>query len=330
MRNSDLGIKKLERLKASARALVTKHSCTRINGAVASIRTQQMTLEVVMACCERLWALGFQLPDIQSLSGIHMEALVKDWMENDFAIKTIQNNLSRMRRVAEWIGKPALIPHRFLHQMCPHVPPQDLKVSAIAQRSKSWSEQGIDVVAKILEADKLDARFGAMLRLGVSFGLRRKEQLRAKPHLMDAGGVLLVRQNMAKSGKDRDIPIEHPFQRVCLEHAKRLCPGQQDFMGWPGRSYEQNIKRYNYFMARLGISGRNTDCVGHGLRAEYAENIALLHGLVPPVLGGLATQADEGARLAIQNIVSRNMGHHRPEVTGAYYGNFRKPPPIRS
>ena len=77
-------------------------------------------------------------------------------------------------------------------------------------------------------------------------------------------------------------------------------------------------------MRKIGITGKDADCVGHGLRAEYAENIAMLHGLVQPVLGGKSSQLDQDSRLVIQNIVSRNMGHHRPEVTGAYYGEFRK------
>jgi len=319
-----IGSRHLEGLKASARDLIKKNGVLRVNGAVASLRTQQMTMEVAMACCERLWALGFQLRDIRSLSEVHVEALVKDWMKNEFAIKSIQNNLSRLRRIAQWIGKPDLIPNRYLFRLYPHVPQEQLRVNPVAERSKSWSEQGIDVVGKILEADSIDARFGAMLRLGVAFGLRRKEQLRAKPYLMDAGTVLLIRQNMAKSGKDRDIPIEHPFQRVCLEHSKRLCRNRDQHLGWDGYTFDQNIERYKYFMRKLGITGKDSDCVGHGLRAEYAENIALLNGLVPPVLGGKISQIDEQARIAIQNIVSRNMGHHRPEVTQAYYGEFRK------
>ena len=74
----------------------------------------------------------------------------------------------------------------------------------------------------------------------------------------------------------------------------------------------------------LGISGKDSDCVGHGMRAEYAENIALMHGLLPPVLGGKSSQMEVDARLSILRMVAENMGHHRPEVTGSYYGNFRK------
>lgn len=324
VRNERASVKNLAGFKESTKVLVLKNSKIRINGAISSIRTQKMTLEVAMMCCEKLWELGFQLRDINSLSQVHIRALVIYWMDKGYSIKTIQNYISRLRRITEYIGKPDMIPVRFLHRLYPEKNADDLRVTTVAEKSKSWSAQGIDVLAKILEADTLDARFGAMLRLGLAFGLRRKEQLRAKPYLMDAGTMLLIRRNMAKSGKDRDIPIEHPFQRVCLEYAKRVCIKRDAHLGWPERSYEQNLNRYNYLLRRIGISGKDSDCVGHGLRAEYAENIALLHGLVPPVLGGRVSQIDEESRLAIQNLVSRNMGHHRPEVTGAYYGEFRK------
>lgn len=322
MKEKNIGRKHLATLKKSASALVQKYGRFRTNGAIASDRTKQLTHEVIMACCERLWTLGFQIRDIHDLKLRHVEGLIEDWRANDYAIKTIQNNISRLRRVAEWIGKTDMIPNGILEQMYPDVDVQELRVKTVAVISKSWTENGIDVLEKIREADKIDARFGAMLRLGLAFGLRRKEQLRTKPNLIDGGSVLLVNNNMAKSGKDRIIPIEHPFQRLCLEHAKRLVRGAE-YLGWPDRSYEQNLSRYKYFMKKIRISGRDSGCVGHGLRAEYAENIALMNGLVPPVLGGKSSQMEKDARQAIQAIVSQNMGHHRPEVTGAYYGSFR-------
>lgn len=314
--------KNLATLKKTASALVEKNGGFRINGAIASDRTKKLTHEVLMNCCQRLWLLGFQIRDIHDLKLRHVESLIEYWRANNRAIKTIQNNVSRLRRVAEWIGKPDMIPHGILEQMYPDADVGELRVKTVAESSKSWTENGVNVMEKILEADKIDPRFGAMLRLGLAFGLRRKEQLRSKPNAMDGGSVLLINSNMAKSGKDRMIPIEHPFQRLCLEHAKRLVKGGE-YLGWPGRTYDQNIAHYKYLMRKIGISGRDSGCVGHGLRAEYAENISLMNGLVPPVLGGKHSQMDKEARLAIQAIVSQNMGHHRPEVTGAYYGSFR-------
>lgn len=322
MREQDVGRRHLAILKKSASALVEKHGGFRINGAIASDRTKKLTHEVLMSCCERLWTLGFQIRDIHDLKLRHVEGLIKDWRANNYAIKTIQNHVSRLRRVAEWIGKPGMIPHGLLDQMFPDADAGELRVKTVAENSKSWTENGVNVLEKILQADKIDARFGAMLRLGLAFGLRRKEQLRSKPYAMDGGSVLLINSNMAKSGKDRMIPIEHPFQRVCLEHAKRIVKGGEH-LGWPGRTYDQNVDHYNYLMRKIGISARESGCVGHGLRAEYAENISLMNGLVPPVLGGRPNQMEKEARLAIQSIVSQNMGHHRPEVTGAYYGSFR-------
>lgn len=317
-----IGQKHLSTLKISAKALVDKHGGVRKNGARASIRTKQMTGEVIMAVCERLWSLGFQIRDIRDISPRHVQALIQDWHAQGFAIKTMQNNLSRLRRLGEWIGKPTLVEHDILAKCLPHQSPEKLRFKTVATAPKSWTENGVDVLTKIQLADTIDPRFGAMLRLGVAFGLRRKEQLRGKPHMMDSGAFLLLRHNMTKNGKDRDVPIEHPFQRVAIEHAKRLT-GKDEYLGWPGHTYEQNVARYKYLMRRIGITGKDSDCVGHGLRAEYAENIALLHGLIPPVLGGKLGQMDEAARLQILLMVSNNMGHNRPEITGAYYGSFR-------
>jgi hypothetical protein len=110
-----------------------------------------------------------------------------------------------------------------------------------------------------------------------------------------------------------------------LEHAKRVAGGGRH-LGWPRRTFEQNQGRYAYYMKKIGISGRDSDCVGHGLRAEFAENMALLMGLVPATLGGTTAQMGKVEREAIQMKVSEAMGHHRINVTGAYYGGFRARP----
>ncbi|TAN31352.1 integrase [bacterium] len=310
-------------LKDSAKALVLAHGQTRRDGKVASKRTVDNTLEVAAAACGRLWGLGMELRDIRGLEDRHIRALIRDWYSSGKEPKTIQNDVSRLRQICRWIGKPHLIPAREgAAHFVPEVDPRVFSVNPMAQRSKSWSENGLNVALKIQQADAIDRRFGAMLRLGLAFGLRRKEQLRIVPTKADAVVHLLIRDNIGKSGKDRDIPIVHPFQRAMLEHAKRVA-GFGRPLGWPRHTYEQNQKHYWYNMRKLGVSGMDSDCVGHGLRAEFAENMAMLQGLLPPTLGGAADQMGEAQRKAIQMKVSEAMGHHRINVTGAYYGSFR-------
>ena len=312
----------LDTFKAAADELLKKNAAFRQNGAVASHRTQEITREVVMAMAERLAGLN-QCPERpQNLKTIHIKKLFESWIKDDLAAKTIQNNVSRLRQFCVWAGRPELFPKNAHDHYAKDVPKSRFKVTTVAKVSKSWSEHGINVPEKLLEADKIDRRFGAMLRLGLAFGLRRKEQLRCKPNKLEVKGNVLIHENIAKSGKQRIIPIEHPFQRVALEYAKRLV-GRDEHLGWPNQDYRANYHAYSYKMKLLGITGKDTDCVGHGLRAEYAENIAMLHGLLPPVLGGKCSQMEKDARLSIQRMVSENMGHHRPEVTGAYYGSFR-------
>lgn len=313
----------LDKFKEAAALVLKTHGNFRSDGAIASLRTQQLNREVIMAAAERLARTGNCPEHPNNLKPRHIQILIIGWVSDNLAAKTIQNNTSRLRRFCFWIGKPELVPDKAYTIYAKDIPEAKFRVITIAIESKSWSENGINIVEKILAADKIDLRFGAMLRLGFAFGFRRKEQLRCRPHFLEVGGKILVRDNISKSGKERSIPIEHPFQRAALEYAKRIVNNKNDYLGWPNKSYKQNYHAYSYLLKTLGISGKDSDCVGHGMRAEYAENIALMHGLLPPVLGGKSSQMEVDARLSVLRMVAENMGHHRPEVTGSYYGSFR-------
>ena len=292
-----------------------------------SLRTRKASREVMHGIFALLFDLGFQLENVGNIKRRHVEKLVLHWYAIGLKAKTMNGYLTEVRKCGLWSGKDQLIPHlNALQFFLPHVDRAELKVSTIARQSKSWSEQGIDVIAKILEADRIDIRFGAMLRLALAFGFRRKEQLRCVPTKMDGGGVVMVRGNISKNGRDRNIEILDPFQRQCLDHAKKIA-GKGGKLGWPGLTYEQSVNRYNYLMGKkLGITGADADCVGHGLRAEFSENLALRLGFIPPTLGGAADQLPAERIAAIQRRVSDAMGHARPEITGAYYGSVRLKP----
>ena len=324
---SSIELSILEDVKREATKFVVLHGRLRTNKAPASERTIDITREVAHAALERLWTqLSFKIRSLSAIDEKHVEALIRSWHDDGHKPKTMQNNVSRLRQILKWAGKGNIIPRRNgAAHFLPEIDRSELKVRTVADRSKSWSENGVDVPLKIKEAMGLDRTFGCMLLIGVAFGLRRKEQIRIEPWKADGGTHLLLNSNITKSGKDRAVDVHDEFQRSALNYAKSIVK-KGNRLGWNDRSLKQCEQHYNYMLRKIGITGESSDCVGHGLRAEYAENQAMLLGLLPGTLGGKSGQMPADNVTQIQLKVSTLMGHHRPEVTGAYYGSTRLKP----
>lgn len=267
--------------------ILVKHSSTRADGRVASERTQSMTREVVFAAFRRLHKLNHKIENPRNLGNRHIQILVTDWYLNGKMPKTIQNELSRLRQFTGWIGKPGMV--RDIEHYLPNIEPQLLKVSSIAQESKSWTENGIDILEIFKKVDQRDFRLGLMLRLELAFGLRREEVLKCNPHLQDYGHHLKILPGQGKGGRWRDIPISTPEQRQVLDFVKQNS-SKTGYLGWEyarsGKpaSLEQNIRKYENFMASLGLTKKLAGVSGHGLRAQFAENQALSMELIPSTL----------------------------------------------
>ena len=90
-------LSKLDRLLASADAIVLKNAGLRVNGKVASDRTQEYSRQLMAETCRRLHKLGYYLEDIAGLSARHLDALVKDWHLSNHKNKTMQNQYSRLK-----------------------------------------------------------------------------------------------------------------------------------------------------------------------------------------------------------------------------------------
>lgn len=316
---------KLNKLEATVHSLIERKGKTRKNGKAASDRTIEAYSQTALGISRRLHHLGYQLEDIHSLGQRHIQALTQDWYERQISPKTLQQYISVLRLISHWIGKETLMPKsNAAKHYLPQATDQQLKVTTVAQQSKSWTDNGIDVIAKIKEAVKLDPRFGAMLRLGLFFGLRRKEQLRIIPQAAhrDGDNHIKIRGNIAKNGRERDIEIIHPLQLAAIDHAKKIA-GRGKALGWEKQDHKQNYNKYSYLMKTLGITKEDADAIGHGLRPEFSENMALIFGFVPPTLGG-----ETGIKASKETVekrlrVSENLGHSRLSVTGAYYGTYK-------
>jgi hypothetical protein len=139
----------------------------------------------------------------------------------------------------------------------------------------------------------------------------------------------------AKGGRPRDIPIQTEFQRKVLQLVQSHI-GKTKAMAWEtmsdGRtaSFDQKVAKYKNSMAEIGFTKAEMGVTGHGLRAQYAENMALLEGFVPPTLGGSKDQLPP-ENLDVKRVqVSEALGHSRLEITSAYYGSMRSATPAIS
>lgn len=319
----------VEKLKASAAAVVEVNAGIRVNGKVASLRTQEHSMQFMMETCGRLHRLGYYLEDISGLREKHIEALVKSWYAQAMSNKTMQNQYSRLKIFCTWLGRPGIIDRsgKGVSVYLDGVDPKSLKASVIASASKSWTGNGVDLVHVLKLAEEVDARFGGMLKMGLVFGLRKKEMLRVKLWRADQGSYLEIDGSVAKNGRQRSIWMEPGtagvFQRAILDDVKRLCK-KTETLGWPGLTYKQSENRFYTYAKKIGLTKDVMGVTAHSARAEYMESMALARGLVPPTLGGKADQMKKDDRDKILLDLSKLAGHGRINVVGAYIGSFKR------
>jgi len=310
-------------LNAELNAILDTYAGTRTNGKIASERTKSAIGEALRADFKRLSALGYKLQKPDNLSDKHIFALCASWHNEQFAAKTIQVKLSYLRIFCRWIGKGDMV--KSAPYYLPDVPKTELKVKSIAAASKSWAANGIDIASKVREADALDYRFGAMLRLAVAFGLRRHEVIECYPWKVDKGTYFGAYRT--KGDRPRNIDIDTFEQRIVLDHVKSLVR-KNEHLGWPTKrdgsaaNIAYNLAKWNKMLAKIGITKAESNVTGHGLRAQYAENAALIFDVIPPTLGGKTGQMVKEDLDLKREQVSELLGHSRKSITGAYFGKF--------
>ena len=75
---------------------------------------------------------------------------------------------------------------------------------------------------------------------------------------------------------------------------------------------------------KIWITKENSGVVCHGLISEYAENMALLRGLMPTTMGLSRKKMEKEEREDITQKVSHALGHNDLHTIGAYFGSFVK------
>lgn len=308
---------------------VEKYAKKNMDGTVAGSGSQAIDQQIMMKSFKRWHALGYKIQSPENITQKHMEVLVRDWFNDGHAVKTMDNDLSRMRTLLSKSGKPRSFV-KTLKEYLPDVDPKKLMVSTIAKKSKSPAEKGINVFDLLRQADERDKRFGLMLRLQLSFGLRAKEVLHTNPSAasIDDNAYRLYEKE-TKGNRPRFIRVMTPDQDKVLRYVtSELKKGE--FLRWPktphGKesTYKWARRRYYWFAESIGLTLSRSGAVPHGLRAQFAENSGLITGYIPKTLGGKSGQMPRDDRELIEGGIKEDLGHsfHRRDIMGAYCGSF--------
>ena len=251
-----------------------------------------------------LHAMGYRRMRASSLKPKHVHALVALWKARDLSAGTMKNRMTDLRWWAEKIDKKGVI---------------ETKNAAYGIGERSFVAQASKAI-ELTEETLLKIRnvFVRMsVRLQAAFGLRREEAIKFIPHIADLGDRLRLKASWCKGGREREIPILTDSQRAVLNEAHVVANR--------GSLIPEQLR----YVDQLRIFERETSSAGlgnsHGLRHAYAqERYRELTGWECPVAGGPSTKELSASQRVIdleaRQVVSRELGHERAQITSAYLG----------
>ncbi|HQU79865.1 MAG TPA: integrase domain-containing protein [Azonexus sp.] len=270
------------------------------------------------------------MPDPRNLGDRHVRAMLKVWQQEKLAPATIQTYLSFLRGLARWLGKPGFIRKPAHYGLTP----AEYRRHGNAIRDKSWTAAGIDIDALFEQVNAYDRYVGSSLHLIRAFGLRRKESVMLRPHLcvvpFEATGLPPAERQAehyvrikegAKGGRLRFVPLDNAQRIAALALAQAVVQGEDGHMGNPRHGLKHNLRRFDYVMAKFGITAEGLGATAHGLRHEaMIDHYTEKAGMVPPVRGGsdVPPEVDAAARLSAAHLA----GHNRVRASGAYLGGL--------
>ena len=269
-----------------------------------SYSTQAKRMHHLMQIANQLHALGFQGMNARSLKSKHVDALVRQWLDQEFSTGTIKNRMAVLRWWAQKVDKQNVVARSNDHYGIPNrlFVTNDSKAKAIDTQD----------LAKIP-----DSHIRLSLELQQAFGLRREEAIKFQPGFADRGDHIRLKASWTKGGKSRTVPIRNDIQRELLDRIQRqvgtgsLIPAD--------RSYVQQLRVYERLTANAGLSRM------HGLRHAYAQRrYEELTGWPSPAAGGPTSKQLSPAQKAqdhrARSLISRELGHIRTQVVGIYVG----------
>lgn len=286
-----------------------------------STKTQEWRLTYICAMFHELRSKGgFQIQSPWSLRHKHIAWLIQSSAERGQAVGTIENKITYLRALAEWMGKPNLVLtlEEYVDRKA-----AGLQRHYVAREDRSWSAKGIDIAAVIAAIEKEEPIAAAQLRLMWRFGLRVEEALKLRPAIALGNGALRVDEG-SKGGRKRLVPITHPVEQyAALEAAARFANSRTGSTIPDAHSYDSWCDRLYNLLAKHGIArAGELGVTAHGLRHEY------MQGLYTYVTGAPAPIKPDARRIDLevhregQRRVAEAAGHSRVTKANAYLSTY--------
>jgi integrase len=269
-----------------------------------SYATQVKRERMLTLIANQLHDIGYRKMTDRSLKPKHVEALVEHWFAQGLSIGTIKNRMAAIRWWAHKVDKQNVVARSNEHYGIP-----DRRFITNESKAKTVTCAELNKVR--------DEHVRMSLELQQAFGLRREEAMKFQPSFADRGDHLVLKASWTKGGKERIIPIRTEAQRDVLNRARHLA-GLGSLIP-SSRNYAHQLRVYEGNTLRAGLSRM------HGLRHAYAQHrYEELTGWSCPAAGGPVAkdltpkqrELDHEVRLTI----SRELGHERVAVVGAYLG----------
>ena len=307
-----------------------------------SFSTQASRLRSLDLIATQLEDLGFRHLSVGGLKPKHIDALLKLWLSTSISTATIKNRLAHLRWWASKINKPGLVPN------------SNAKLNIPSRSYVSNTSKAVDLPPQSLDLIS-DPFVKLSLLLQLAFGLRREEAIKFQPSFADKGNSIILKHSWCKGGQQREIPITNQQQRLVLDQCHSLVASGSLIA--PGRSYIQHLKVYESQTRRAGLhnlhglrhkyaqdrflqlTGSPSTAALNSLPNNLTNPIANTHTLksntsnnnvvTPNTSNSSSNSSNISSKLPPEQknlhkqarlTISKELGHHRLQVTSVYLG----------
>jgi integrase len=293
------------------------HSTTRISSKALSIKTQERRATALCKSFVELREGGFALQTPWSLKGKHVDYLVREWVAKGQSGGTIENKLTYLRAIAQWMGKANLV-----GTLGDYVDRRehDLVRSYVATEDRSWVAHGVDAAAKINEIARSCPHTAVQLKLQAAFGLRVEESFMLRPVEAVRHQRMLAVTRGTKGGRPREVPIGRKL--AILEEAARLSNGVSGSTVPADRTLKQWRDWYYYVLAKHGVTKSGLGVTSHGLRHGYLQTLYEEASGVPAPVKRAGLRPDPKEHEEAMRRVVEAAGHSRVTKANAYLSTF--------